>query len=485
MRSKILFFTSLAVLALLAVITVNTVRSVSHRIPDLRSRSLPERDSAAVSHLQEAVHIASVTYEDSAQAGLPLMDTLIGFLERTYPEVFSTLEHERINSHSLLFRWKGSDRSLKPVLFYAHMDVVPVESGTDHGWSFDPFHAAFDADTVRGRGCIDDKAGVIGLMEAVARLVRKSFHPKRDVYIAFGHDEEIGGRNGASEIARTLRERSIKLEWLLDEGGMVAVNMVPFVDPPVALVMTSEKGYMTIEISAEGKGGHSSYPPPETPVDIINAALTRLHEHPLERKIIPSLEGFMKNTGPEMRFPFNALFANRWLFGSIILGEYEKIPEANAMIRTTFACTILQGGVKENVIPSHVKAILNIRLLPGDRSEDVFAELKKIIHDERVSMKILGRQDEATRSASLESEGYSKIKSCVRKVFPDAVVAPSISIAATDSRYFLDLADDIYRFLPVRMNRSILSGMHGTDERIGANEFMETVSFYETLISGE
>lgn len=485
MRKKIGYTFLFIIVLLVAAITVNTVRSVSERTSGLRPRSLPVRDTAAVTHLQAAVHIASVSYEDSAQAGLPYMDTLIGFLERTYPEVFRTLENERINGHSLLFRWKGSEPALKPVLFYAHMDVVPVETGTDHGWSFDPFHAAFDADTVRGRGCIDDKAGIIGLMEGVSRLVRKSFHPKRDIYIAFGHDEEIGGKNGAAEIARTLRERNIKLEWLLDEGGMVAVNMVPFVDPPVALVMTSEKGYMTVEISAEGKGGHSSFPPPETPVDVINSALTRLHEHPLDRKIIPSLEGFMKYTGPEMRFPFNVLFANRWLFGRVILGEYEKIPEANAMIRTTFACTILQGGVKENVIPSHVKAILNVRLLPGDRGEDVFAELKKIIHDERVSMKILGRQDEATRSASLEADGYSKIKSCVRTVFPDAVVAPSISIAATDSRYFLGLADDIYRFLPVRMNRSILSGMHGTDERIGANEFMETIGFYEALLSGE
>lgn len=485
MRKKIGYSLAVLLSVLIAVLTINTVRSVSKRTADLRPRILPLRDSSAVYHLQEAVHIASVSYEDSSQAGLPYLDTLIGFLERTYPEVFASLDHERINGHSLLLRWKGADSTLKPVLFYAHMDVVPVETGTDSGWRFEPFHASFDPDTVRGRGCIDDKAGVIGLMEGAARLIRKSFRPKRDIYIAFGHDEEIGGRNGAAVIAQTLRARNVRLEWILDEGGMVAVNMVPFVDPPVALIMTAEKGYMTVEISAEGKGGHSSFPPPETPVDIINSALGRIHQQPLKRKIIPSLEGFMENCGPEMRFPFNVLFSNRWIFGSIILGEYEKIPEANAMIRTTVACTVLQGGVKENVIPSHVKAILNVRLLPGDRGEEVFAELKKIIHDERVSMKVLGRMDEATRSASTSSAGYSTIKSCIGKVFPDAVVAPSISIAATDSHYFLDLADDVYRFLPIRMDRAILSGMHGTNERIGANEFMETVSFYETLLSGE
>jgi carboxypeptidase PM20D1 len=482
MRKRILFALVFLILAITGFLAVNTIRLSTNKSGDLGRRKAPSKDISAARRLQEAVSFASVSYEDSSAAALPQTDSLIAFLRRTYPRVFASLESETINNHSLLLKWPGKDPVRLPVLLYAHMDVVPVENGPGSSWRFDPFGTTTDPDTVYGRGCIDDKAGVIGILEGIDRLLNKSFTPARTVYIAFGHDEETGGREGAARVAQTLRERGTRLEWVLDEGGMVAVNIVPFVEPPVALVMTAEKGYMSVEISTSGKGGHSSFPPPESPVDVLNAALQRIHEHPFEKRIISSLEGFMEKTGPEMRFPFNVLFLNRWLFGPIIMGEYEKIPEGNAMIRTTTACTVVQAGVKDNVIPSSARAVINLRLLPGDKSDDVFGSLKDIIHDERVSLRVLGRKDEASPVSSTGSEGYKQIESCIRSVFPDAVVAPTISIAATDSRYFHDISTDIYRFLPVRMDRSILAGMHGANERIGVVDFMETVSFYEHLL---
>lgn len=483
MKRSIRRIFSSGILLLVVILTINTLRFRSHRDTGIALRKNYPIDTAAVSHLQEAVNIRSISYEDSTEAGLPGIDSLIGMLEQSYPNVFSRLKVERINGHSLLLTWKGTDSGVPPVLLYAHMDVVPVEQNGKNPWRFDAFGATIEPDTILGRGCIDDKSGVIGILESINRLLERSFVPKRDVYIAFGHDEEIGGEKGAAIISDTLQARGIRFAWILDEGGMVAENMVPFVTAPVALVMTAEKGYMTVELSASGKGGHSSYPPKETPVEIITAALTRIHDQPFERKVIPALDGFMDHTGPEMRFPFNVMFANRWLFGGIILNQYENIPEANAMIRTTSACTILSGGVKENVIPSNVTATINLRLLPGDNSDAILRQLKEIVHDERVALKLTGHWDEASKNSSTSAEGFEKIRHSIRSVFPDAIVAPSISIGATDSRHFSKLADNIYRFLPIRMNRSILSGMHGTDERIPAAAFMETIAFYEQLIA--
>ncbi|MFM2206413.1 MAG: hypothetical protein RL213_388 [Bacteroidota bacterium] len=481
-RKRILFALVSLFLVAAAILTVNTMRLSFQKAGELGARNVLLKDALAALHLQKAVSFASVSYEDSSAAAHPQTDSLVAFLRETYPLVFASLETEMINNHSLLLKWSGKDTARLPVLFYAHMDVVPVENGPGSAWRFDPFATPPDPDTVYGRGCIDDKAGVIGILEGIDRLLKKPFAPQRTVYIAFGHDEETGGREGAALVAEALRKRGTRLEWVLDEGGMVAVNMVPFVEPPVALVMTAEKGYMSVEISTSGKGGHSSFPPPESPVDVLNAALKRIHDRPFKKRIISSLEGFMEKTGPEMRFPFNVLFLNRWLFGPIIMGEYEKIPEGNAMIRTTTACTVVQAGVKDNVIPSHARAVINLRLLPGDNCDDVFKELKDIIHDERVSLLVLGRKDEASPVSSTLSDGYGQIESCIRSVFPDAVVAPTISIAATDSRYFRDITTDIYRFLPVRMDRSVLAGMHGANERIGVVDFMETVSFYERLL---
>ncbi len=463
---------------LVAIIIVHSILFNAKSVSVAAFKKDMSIDTTAVFHLQQAVHFQGVSYEDSVQAGLSAIDSFTTFLKNTYPDVFMELAHETIGAHSLLLHWKGSTTSA-PVLFYAHLDVVPVEGVN---WRFKPFQEEFQDDTIRGRGAIDDKAGVIGILEGIHHLLIKSFKPKRDVYIAFGHDEEIGGDQGAKIISDTLEQRGVQFDWILDEGGLVAENMVPFVREPVALVMTAEKGYMTVELRVTSNGGHSSFPPTETPTDILSSALVRLHQDPFERHVIPAVDRFMDATGPQMGFPFQVLFANRWLFNPIILGEYEKIPEANAMIRTTSACTILKGGVKENVIPSLVTAVLNIRLLPGDSSQMILEQLRQKVNDPRIEIVVKGIPMEASSNASITGDGFEKISKTIREVFPDAVVAPSLSIATTDSRHFTKIVKDTYRFLPVRMDRSILSGMHGTNERLSARSFSETILFYEKLL---
>jgi carboxypeptidase PM20D1 len=478
---KILLTFGVVLVVLAGIMGIKTSIFVADKVKDLGERRAFLRDTMAALHLQQAVNFPSVASEDDSLSGLGAIDSLVEFLTFTYPEVFTATEWQIIGGHSLLMRWKGSGNQA-PVLFYAHMDVVPIEENSQHAWRFKPFGESHKNDTIFGRGTIDDKAGVIGILEAASRLIKKGHQPKRDIYLAFGHDEETGGKNGAARLAGHLEKNGIKVEWLLDEGGMIAENMVPFVKPPVALIMTAEKGFMSVELTAEGNGGHSSFPPKETPMDIMIAGLDRLHESPFERRAIPALEGFMDHTGPEMKFPFNMLFANRWLFRPVILSEYEKIPEANAMIRTTMACTIMKGGVKDNVLPSHVSATLNFRILPGETSSDILEALKQKLADDRISIRVKVRSDEPSLVSSTESNGFKEISESVRAVFPDVIVAPSLSIAATDSRHFSKVAKDIYRFLPVRMNRDLLSGMHGANERISVDAFTETVQFYSTLL---
>ena len=259
--------------------------------------------------------------------------------------------------------------------------------------------------------------------------------------------------------------------------------MVPFVTPPVAMIFTSEKGYMTLELTVKGEGGHSGRPPSEGPVEIIAAAIRKIKEQPFETKYTQSVEDFMDYTGPEMKLPFRALFANRWLFGGIITGEYEKIPSAAAMLRTTSVATVIAAGEKENVVPSIAHAKINFRLLPGDNSKDVMEQIKKIINDERVVVTMLPNVTEASKVSPTDSPSFIQLTSVINKVFPDAIVAPSLLIAQTDSRHFRNVTENIYRFLPVRMNDATLDGMHGANERVGVIDFMESIVFYHTLIS--
>jgi carboxypeptidase PM20D1 len=481
---KILFVLLIPVVSLLAVLGVKTKLCIDRWKSEKGIRLIPHPDTLAALHLQQAVGIPTVSFDDAPDASREELDSLNFFLRQTYPVVFSTLVNEPVEGQSLLLKWIGnSNTSMQPILLYAHMDVVPVEEKSDSSWRFTAFPKHVQDDTLRGRGTIDDKLGVIGILEAVNRLVAKGFRPNRDIYLAFGSDEETGGTNGAAKIAAALERKGIQLEWMLDEGGMVAEKMVPFVEAPVALIMTAEKGYMTMDLTVTGPGGHSSFPPKETPIDILAAAIMKLKSEPFERKICSPVDDFMDHAGAEMKFPFNVLFANRWLFSSLLLNEYSKIPEGDAMIRTTSAFTKISGGVKENTMPTTATVTVNFRILPGEDSRQTLEKVKRLIHDDRVSLHVHPDLQEPSPVASLAENGFAGISQAIRKVFPDAVIVPGLSIGATDSRHFGKVAKNRYRFLPVRMNREILSGMHGSNERIPMNCFMESIRFYEVLLN--
>ncbi len=477
---RILKFFLFVLILLLVIISIKTVLFQSKQTGIRADRKKFQIDTNAVNHLRQAIQIKSISYDNDSLTDYSQFDSLINFLENSYPLTFEKLESRIINKHSLLLHWKGSNKNNKPAIFYAHLDVVPADSSSQ--WTHHPFAGHADIEFIYGRGAIDDKGSIIAIFESTEKLLKNNFVPGRDIYFAFGHDEEASGEKGARFIAETLEKEGVKAEFLLDEGGLVAVDMVPFVKPPVALVFTSEKGYMTLQLSVKSNGGHSSHPPAEAPIEIISTAIKNLHDHPFEKRMTQSVKDFMDYAGPEMKLPFKAFFANQWLFKGIIFNEYEKIPSANAMIRTTAVATVIKGGEKENAIPSGVQVKINFRLLPGDNSQDIIQKVKSVINDNRVEVTAIGKIEEASTVSSAESEGFNMLRNSIEKIFPDAIVAPSLLIAQTDSRHFRKVTENIYRFIPVCMNDKILDTMHGADERIGVSEFMEAIEFYRNFI---
>jgi carboxypeptidase PM20D1 len=479
---KIVRLLLILILLLLVVIAVNTFRFTSKQDHVIGQRLKPEINNTAINNLAAAIRIPTVSYDEDSpvQTDTAVFNSLTEFLKSTYTATFNTLDDTIINRHSLLLHWKGSTNT-KPVILYAHMDVVPVDSNE---WSHNPFSGEIANDSVYGRGVIDDKGSAIAIMESVEKLVKSGYTPRRDIYIAFGHDEEADGDDGAKQIAAYLSKQNIHAEFLLDEGGLVAVDMVPFVSAPVAMIFTSEKGYATIKLTVSGAGGHSSKPPAESSIDILSHAIVKLNEHPFDIRYTESVNDFMDYTGPEMHMPFRALFANRWLFGPVITSEYKKIPSASAMIHTTSVATVIKAGNKENVVPSLATAKINFRLLPGDNVQKVCNEVVKIIDDKRVEVLVEPNSTEASKVSSVSSPSFELIRKTINKVFPDAVVAPSLLIAQTDSRHFTGVTDNIYRFLPIRMDDKTLNTMHGNNEKISIRDFMESIEFYSELIKG-
>ncbi|HEU5284256.1 MAG TPA: M20 family peptidase [Burkholderiales bacterium] len=467
------------IVALVVVLAVNAARSGSRQIEVPRAQErLPELEPA-VQRLAQAIRLQTVSHQDPADLPSAEFEALHRLLERSFPRMSRTLERERIGGLSLLFQWPGSDPAAKPILLLAHLDVVPADAATLREWTHPPFSGAVADGFVWGRGARDDKSGVMALHEAVEALLAQGFQPRRTVYLAFGHDEELGGVAGAAQIARMLAERGVKLETVLDEGMPVTHGLLPGIEQPVALIGIAEKGNVTLELVAQGEGGHASMPPPQTAVSILGAALAKLEASRFPASLTEPLREQLAFLGPEQGLLRRVLFSNLWLFGGVVQAQLAKSRAGNALVRTTVAPTLLEGGIKENVLPASARALVNFRLLPGTSIEALTRQVVKIVDDDRVRIAPAGAlRSEPSPVSSVRSEAFRSLQRAVEAVFPEALVAPSLLVGATDSRHFTPLADNVFRFRPARTGTDDVARFHGVDERLAVENYAEFIGFY-------
>jgi carboxypeptidase PM20D1 len=305
--------------------------------------------------------------------------------------------------------------------------------------------------------------------------------------IALGHDEETSGQGGAATIAVLLKSRGTRVEYALDEGMMATSGIVPGLDRPAALIGVAEKGYASVELTAVSPGGHSSMPPPQTAIGIVAAAVHAVESQPMPAALDGPAALLFDRLGPEMPLLTRLPLANRWLFDPLIIRQLAGSPTTNAILRTTGAATIFEAGVKDNVLPARARAVINFRIKPGDTVHDVLVHVTKVVNDHRVEIKLLSPEATAGPSpeSSATSAGYRTIERTIREVMPDALVAPALVIGATDSRYYANLADDVYRFLPFVLGPDDLGRIHGANERIAIEAYRDCVRFYVQLLVNE
>ena len=463
----------------------------------------PEKIDAvkAAANLSAAIQCPTISWEGGAtpeqkDASYAAFGKFNILLSQAFPEVYKKLKVETVPSpgiligfsmkypQNMLFTWQGSDPALKPILLMGHRDVVPVEPGTEGNWT----HGAFSGDIadgfIWGRGALDDKMTVVGLLEAVNHLLASGFQPKRTIYLAFGQDEEIGGQEGAEKIAQLLKSRGVELEFVLDEGGFISLGLVPGVSAPVAMIGTSEKGYLSLELTVETPGGHSSVPPPESSIGILAAAIRRIERNPMPAHVHGPVGEFLEYAGGGASFPMRLVFTNLWLFGPVVQHILESSPDSNATLRTTSAATIFQAGTKDNVMPSQAKAVVNFRLLPGDTIASVTEHAREVVHDPRVKMQPLPGEPpaEASPRSSAQSPEFHLMQRTLAQVYPDAVVAPFVFVGATDSKHYSGLTQNIFRFSPMVLESEDVARIHGTNERISTDNFTRMIDFYCQLM---
>lgn len=475
----------LALVILLGVLLARTFMFTLDQGPLPEAVTVKVDEAGAVSRFSQALCIPTVTRGEAPKFDPSTFDALQAHLRQSFPKAFTTLSTETVNRHTLLMTWRGSDPSLAPVLLMAHQDVVPVDPSAEADWTHPPFAGEVAEGYVWGRGALDVKMGVMGILEAVEGLITTGHAPKRTLYLAFGHDEEIGGEEGAKAVAALLKSRGVQLAWVLDEGGAIVQGVIPGVAGPVALIGVAEKGYTSLRISAKGTGGHSSMPPAQTAVGIVAQAVTKLEQSPFPARMNHAGR-FFSVVGPKMPFDKRVIFSNLWLFEPLVMYMLSGNKSMNASLRTTTAVTMFKGGVKDNVLPANAEAVVNFRILPGDTPESVMLRVKAVIDDPRVSVEGAGDGFSVPPSPVSDPKGvgFETVGRAIRGIAqdPELIVAPYLVVGATDSRYFQGIADNVYRFLPVRLSPEDVARIHGTDERIAVKNYLEVIRFYSQLI---
>ncbi len=469
---RVLLLLGVLVVALLAVLIVRAAMTTSMQITAAPAPPLAIDRAAAVARFSRALQFRTVSPGGDGHAAF------LAWLAEAYPRVHASLRREVAGGRSLLFTWTGSDPKLAPILLMGHYDVVPVEPGTEAKWTHPPFSGAVAGGYVWGRGAIDDKYTVITILEAAETLLRDGWRPKRTIYFAFGHDEELGGFEGAANVAKLLASRGVKLDAIIDEGGVVSGDGMPGITRPVAVIGIAEKGNVSVELSAAGEGGHSSMPPPRTEVGAIAEAVTRVQSRPFGAVIDGAVAETFRWAAPEMPFGQRLLVTNLWLFRPLLPPSNGM----NAMQRTTIAPTLISGGVKENVIPSQARAIINFRILPGDTVAGVLAHVRDAVDDPHVKVRVAGQAWEPSPVSDTGAPQFRALQRTIVQVYPKTVVAPYLLTGATDTRHYRALTSNIYRFQPVVLIDEDLPRLHGTNERVKVSDYVEGIRFFRTLM---
>jgi len=436
----------------------------------------------ALAHLSDAVRFRTVSHPDRERVDPEPFRAFHGFLEKTFPRIHRRLKKEVVGGLSLLYTWEGEEPREKPLVLAAHMDVVPVEPGTEEGWQYPPFEGCVAEGYVWGRGTMDCKGILMAVLEAVEQLLAEGFSPRRTVYLAFGHDEEVGGHEGAARTAALLASRGVRAELVLDEGGAVVMEGLPGIRRPFVPLGIAEKGYLAVKLSVSMEGGHSSMPPRETAVGILARAIHRLERRPFPARLGETGRLTLEKLAPLLPAALRPVFRHGRILATPLKLLMSRAEATDALIRTTTAVTLFRAGTRENVLPQEASAIVNYRLLPGDSLDYVLARTRSVVKDPRVRMEVLGHPAEASAVSDVESEAYRILVQTIAEVFPEAVPVPILLPGMSDARHYGSVSNNIFRFGPQRVNHDDRARAHGTDERVGVDNYREFIAFYRNIL---
>lgn len=477
--------------------------------------------NASIARLSGAVKVKSESFDDLGPIGQdPRWDVFYDFhayLEKTFPLIHERLLVEKVNTHGLLYTWKGSNETLKPTLLMAHQDTVPVPDETIGAWIYPPWSGAYDGKYIWGRGSSDCKNQLIATLETIELLLEANFEPKRTILLSYGFDEECSGKQGASALSAHIRERygDDGIAVIVDEGPGQEQNWGTLFFMPG----TGEKGYTDVRIIVRMPGGHSSVPSDHTSIGVLSELITHIESEQYPTHLDDANPYYQQLQcgaaySPEFPKKLKTLLAKRQSSTHTCKAkpDYLAIEAAKQslyvkyLMQTSQAVDVISGGVKVNALPERVTVTVNHRINVGETSKVVHDRLTKLaghvakkhnltLHafdgQEAPSSIILAETRDALEVAPVtptDASVYGPFRvlaGTTRALYgEDVIVSPGIMTGNTDTRYYWALTRHIFRFGPGYdpEDRSWIGSLHTINEKVSVKNHINAVRWFTLFV---
>lgn len=435
-------------------------------------------DDAIIKRFQEMIRCKTISYLDTSLEDEEEFIKFRELLKNNYPNVHESCQLHKIGRTGLFYYWKGKS-SEKPAVFMSHYDVVPANS---HQWDKDPFSAVIEDGVLWGRGTLDTKATLCGIMESAEKLIGEGFVPKNDIYLSFAGDEETNGAS-ASVIVEFLKNRDIEPFLVLDEGGAIVEGVIPGVKERAALVGTGEKGKIHLRLSLKSQGGHGSAPPPTSQIARLGKAVNKVEKNPFPFHLSQPVKDMFRTTGPYSSFGLKMVFANLSFFSPILDMITRKTGgELNALVRTTVAFTKMKGSDTINVMPPFATVEADVRVMEGDSKESVIKGIRDKIDDDEILVEILDNIP-VRRFSNIDTEPWEILKTAINSIWPEVIVSPYLMMACSDSRSYTKISENVFRFSAMELSSDERKLIHGNNERIPTDKLITAVKFFSSMMT--